>query len=145
MTLTIQNTVTFMKTAHLGQKYGDLPYYTHPIEVAMYCNTPVQKIAGLLHDVLEDTAWTEVQLREIFDDEVVDIVVLLTKDKTLTYRQNIQRIIDSGNVDAMTVKLADNTVNFNGDKSQMNPQRAAKLMDRYAMSMEMLTKAKSNE
>lgn len=137
--------INFINKAHQGQKYGDLPYYTHPIEVAVLCDTEVQKIAALLHDVLEDTTWTETQLREIFGDEVVDIVVLLTKDKTLTYRQNIEKIIHSGNTDAITVKLADNTVNFNGDKSQMNPDRAVKLMDRYQMSMEMLTKAKSND
>jgi|TARA_R110000851_G_scaffold233353_1_gene385896 guanosine-3',5'-bis(diphosphate) 3'-pyrophosphohydrolase len=138
---TLRDTIAFIKVAHDGQHYGDLPYFTHPIEVAMYCGTHIQKMAGLLHDVIEDTAVTETELREIFGDIIVDIVVLLTKDASIGYRENIQRIIDSGNRDAMAVKLADNTVNHSGDKSHMKPDRAKKLMARYEMSIEMLSLA----
>ena len=139
--ISLRETIAFIKVAHDGQHYGDLPYFTHPIEVAMYCGTHIQKMAGLLHDVIEDTAFTETDLREIFGDIIVDIVVLLTKDETIGYRENIQRIIDSGNRDAMVVKLSDNTVNHSGDKSHMKTDRAKKLMDRYEMSIEMLSLA----
>lgn len=136
-------TVAFISQAHSGQKYGNMPYMFHPMEVAAAIEnaTTNEYLAGLLHDVLEDTEYTENDLRERYADEVVDMVVLLSKDDSLDYRGNIQRIIDSGNRGAMKVKLADNRVNRGGDKSAMSAERAAKLNNRYDMSIEMLTKA----
>lgn len=139
----IVSTVSFISEAHRDQMYGNMPYMFHPMEVATMVSqaTINQYLAALLHDVIEDTKFDEAALRERFDDAVVDMVVLLSKDNTLDYRGNIQRIIDSGNVGAMKVKLADNRVNRNGDKSEMDPKRAKKLNTRYDMSIEMLTAA----
>jgi (p)ppGpp synthase/HD superfamily hydrolase len=138
-----QYALGFIESAHAGQLYGDQPYYTHPVAVANnLINASVYEyIAALLHDVIEDTAFTEANLRELFGDIVVDMVVLLTKDGTLNYRENIQRIIDSGNIGAMKVKLSDNEINITGDKSKMDPNRAQKLNTRYAMSIDMLEAA----
>lgn len=134
----------WIEKAHRGQKYGDDPYYTHPIAVAENIQdaTVDEYLAALFHDVIEDTKYDEAALREMWDnDAAIDMVLLLTKDESLTYKENIQRIIDSGNVGAMKVKLSDNQINISGDKSKMQPERAKKLMDRYTMSIEMLTKA----
>lgn len=141
--LLIVATVSFISNAHRHQKYGDMPYMFHPMEVATMVDraTINEYLAALLHDVIEDTEFDEAALRERYDDAVVDMVVLLTKDDTLDYRGNIQRIIDSGNRGAMKVKLADNYVNFRGNKSNMNPDRAKKLNDRYYMSINMLETA----
>lgn len=139
----IVETISFIDTAHEGQLYGDRPYVVHPIEVAAAVENPTveEYCAALLHDVIEDTEFDEAALRLRYSDEIVDMVVLLTKDETLDYRDNIQRIIDSGNVGAMKVKLADNRVNRGGDKSKMDPRRAEKLNTRYDMSIEMLQAA----
>ena len=139
-------TVSFISIAHRDQKYGNMPYMFHPMEVARTINRASvnEYLAGLLHDVIEDTGFDEAALRERYDDAVVDMVVLLTKDESLDYRGNIQRIIDSGNVGAMKVKLADNLVNYSGDKSHMDPRRAEKLNARYKMSIEMLEIAIAN-
>jgi guanosine-3',5'-bis(diphosphate) 3'-pyrophosphohydrolase len=137
----ILSTVSFIATAHAGQLYGKMPYMFHPMEVAAkveYASVD-EYLAALLHDVIEDTEFTEAALRERFSDAVVDMVVLLTKDDTLDYRANIQRIIDSKNIGAMKVKLADNKVNLKGDKSDMSPERATKLNTRYEMSIAMLS------
>jgi len=136
-------TLVFIQEAHAGQKYGNMPYFYHPLEVAdqLYHPTHAEYMAALMHDVIEDTDYTAADLLERYSQEVVDMVVLLTKDDTLDYKANIQRIIDSGNTGAMKAKLADNAVNLRGDKSQMNPARAAKLTARYKMSMEMLEAA----
>ena len=133
----------FIETAHAGQLYGDEPYFHHPISVATNLVKPTvhEYIAALLHDVLEDTEFTEEKLRELFGDIIVDMVVLLTKVDLLTYRENIQRIIDSENVGAMKVKLSDNLINSWGDKGGMAPARAEKLNTRYAMSIKMLEAA----
>jgi (p)ppGpp synthase/HD superfamily hydrolase len=157
----ITATVAFIQEAHAGQKYGNMPYFFHPVEVAetvqLILNTSVfagpvasefinretddAVVAALLHDVIEDTEYTETQLRERFTSEAVEMVLLCTKDETLDYRQNIQRIVDSNDIGAMIVKLADNTVNLNGDKSAMAQARADKLNERYTMSIEMLKAA----
>lgn len=139
----IKYALGFIETAHAGQLYGNEPYFHHPISVATNLVEPTahEYIAALLHDVLEDTSFTEETLRKMFGDIVVDMVVLLTKDETITYQQNIQRIIDSENVGAMKVKLSDNLINSWGDKGHMTAERREKLDTRYAMSIEMLEAA----
>lgn len=136
-------TVSFISIAHRDQMYGDMPYMFHPMEVAQTVRAASvnEYLAALLHDVIEDTEFDEAALRSRYDDAVVDMVVLCSKDNTLDYRGNIQRIIDSGNIGAMKVKLADNRVNRSGDKSHMEDKRIAKLNDRYDMSIEMLEAA----
>lgn len=154
----ITATIAFIQEAHAGQKYGNMPYFFHPIEVAQVAADMVSRqnlvesstfmlnvvLAALMHDVIEDTPYTADHLRERFGDTVVDAVVLLTKDETLNYRANIQRIIDSTDIIAMIVKLADNKVNRDGDKSAMDPARAEKLNTRYDMSIEMLSQDLKN-
>jgi (p)ppGpp synthase/HD superfamily hydrolase len=141
--VTREYAIGFITSAHEGQWYGDQPYFTHPIAVANNLVNPTahEYIAALLHDVIEDTEFTETKLREVFGDVIVDMVILLTKDDTLDYRENIQRIIDSGNLGAMKVKLSDNEINITGDKGKMKPDRAEKLNTRYAMSIDMLEAA----
>jgi (p)ppGpp synthase/HD superfamily hydrolase len=154
--LAVSATIAFIAEAHRGQKYGDMPYFFHPVEVAIvalgivdgllpgedlrYLSESVA-IVALLHDVLEDTDYTEAGLRARYSDEVVDADVLLTLNDGLDYLANIQRIIDSRNIRAMIVKLADNRVNRGGDKSKMTAEKAARLNARYDASIAMLTAA----
>ena len=155
-TLQITATTAFIQEAHRGQKYNDMPYFFHPVEVAdevikligeelgLTTFAPVSMWvveAALLHDVIEDTDYTADQLRDRFCDKVVDAVELLTLDLGLPYLENIQRIIDSGNETAMFVKLCDNRVNRRGDKSSFKPEKAQRLNDRYDASMVMLKEA----
>lgn len=142
----VATTLSFIKDAHEGQFYGDRPYWTHPLQVALTVDNPSldEFLAALLHDVVEDTEWSLTDLSVTFSKEVVDMVALLTKDSTMGYRENIQRIIDSGNIGAMKVKLADNRVNASGDKSHMTADRADRLVKKYEMSIEMLTYAIGN-
>lgn len=141
----IYKTVTFIMSAHQDQLYGDQPYWTHPVAVANQIVDPTidEYLAALLHDVVEDTDWSSRDLSVMFSPAVIEIVGLLTKDNTLSYQANIQRIIDSGNQSAMKVKLADNQVNRRGDKSGMSQARTKKLNDRYDVSISMLTSSLS--
>lgn len=71
------------------------------------------RIVALLHDLLEDCPehWTEEKLRELFSDEIVDAVVLLTKKENEPYDDYINNIM--GNELARVVKLADLEDNMN--------------------------------
>ena len=144
--LNVVQTLDFIKTAHGDQLYGKLPYWTHPRAVALTgrkvfgtkFNSDAVKTA-FLHDVVEDTHIGLDELSKLeFSDEIVDAVRLLTKDKSLTYDQNIRNIIGSGNKLAMMVKYADNYENYSGDKSDWDPKKASSLQQRYLKSMDML-------
>ena len=54
----------------------------------------------------------------------------------MSYADNIQRIIQSGNKRAMMVKYADNYVNFTGDKSAWDPEKKAASQAKYKKSIE---------
>lgn len=134
----------FMVEAHRGQTYNDLPYFTHPLEVAervsQFANPTENEIMGaLLHDIVEDTKYTQGYVRDHFGDAVSDIVELLTKDNTISYESNIYRIVISKNRSAMRVKLADNYVNMGNDKSHMDADRRRNLNERYTWSIQTLS------
>lgn len=90
---------------------GGRPYVEHCKWVSAHC--PVWgggylNIAALLHDLLEDCPeWNETALRQLFSDDIVDAVVILTKKPSEKYENYIQRIIDSGNSWAIRIKQAD--------------------------------------
>ncbi|MDF2572046.1 MAG: hypothetical protein K0R55_3650 [Sporomusa sp.] len=67
--------------AHAGQvdKAGK-PYLLHPIAVADMLKAEEEKIVALLHDVVEDTSLTLIDLRnEGFPDRIVEAVDAITK------------------------------------------------------------------
>ena len=88
-----ERTLKIAVTAHAGQvrKHDDTPYVTHPIMVARMLERAgfSESIiaAALAHDVLEDTEVTEAHLRMQLGDEVVDIVVAVSEDKTLPWEE----------------------------------------------------------
>lgn len=144
--LNISQTLKFIKQAHGDQLYGKLPYWTHPRAVALTgkkvfgakFNSDAVKVA-FLHDVVEDTNIGLDELSKLdFSSEVIEAVGLLTKDKTLTYKQNIEKIISSGNRLAMMVKYADNYENYTGDKSDWDSAKAASSQKKYLASLNML-------
>ncbi len=80
----VEKAYVFAKSAHDGQKRNSgEPYFIHVFETAktlarigMDTKTIV---AGMLHDVLEDTDTTEETLRAEFGDEIVNLVNGVTK------------------------------------------------------------------
>jgi (p)ppGpp synthase/HD superfamily hydrolase len=147
--VSVATTLDFIKVAHAGQKYGNKPYWTHPVDVAvvgkeLFGGTfdVVCHNAALLHDVLEDTLYTEDDLRKRgYKDDVLEVVKLVTKERTLDYEGNIKRIIASGNRRAMMVKYSDNFVNYNGDKSGWTIAKRESAQTKYKKSMIVLAKA----
>ena len=103
--------------AHYGQvdKAG-VAYINHPKAVSKLLNGEKEKICAYLHDVLEDTDFSEHSLRILFGDEIVDTLLILTHDKNESYDDYIVRI--STSPIAKAVKIADLT--HNSDLSRLN-------------------------
>lgn len=145
---TVTSTLSLIKKAHSGQKYGNSPYWTHPLAVAekgreIFRSEFVDTVymASLLHDVVEDTDLTLTDLQNLgYSAEIVDVVELVTKDNFLNYEGNIRRITQSGNRAAMMVKFADNLVNYSADNSHWDAKRAAKSQEKYMKSMQTIGK-----
>jgi Guanosine polyphosphate pyrophosphohydrolases/synthetases len=79
----------FAKKYHEGQvrKGTDIPYIVHPFNVftileSMNADTNLL-IAGLLHDTLEDTKATKEEILELFNEDVLFLVLNHTEDKNI--------------------------------------------------------------
>ena len=92
---------------HMGQvDKGGHPYILHPTRVMLSCKTVEEKTVAMMHDLLEDTAYTEDDLREEgFPEKIIEAVVCLTKTEGEEYADYVERICQ--NKLAARVKLAD--------------------------------------
>lgn len=117
----IHNAIIFATQMHKNQirKGTDIPYIVHPMEV-MYiltennCSRDVI-IAGILHDVLEDTSATPQDIRRLFGEHVLSLVISETQDATKPWkerRQNALLEIQSDNAEAQQVFCADKLSNI---------------------------------
>ena len=92
---------------HKGQtENAGLPYIEHIYRVVYAVSTIPEMTVAYLHDIVEDTEVTLMDLRAHgFDDNVLDAVFLLTRNSHMTYMEYIEQV--SFGVLARTVKLAD--------------------------------------
>ena len=105
--------------AHAGQLDRDgYPVILHPLTVGLMGHTDEEKIAGFLHDVVEDSDITfDDLLKEGIHTGIVNAVRLLTHEKVTDYFDYVQRIIDSGNPIALQVKYNDLQHNYSRGKA----------------------------
>uniref|UniRef100_A0A7C3WY47 Bifunctional (P)ppGpp synthetase/guanosine-3',5'-bis(Diphosphate) 3'-pyrophosphohydrolase n=1 Tax=Dictyoglomus turgidum TaxID=513050 RepID=A0A7C3WY47_9BACT len=116
----------FAQKAHKDQfrKSGE-PYITHPVEVAkILINLGMEEtvvIAGLLHDVLEDTNVTPLELEKEFGKDVLSLVDAITKLERLSFypteaykAQNLRKmfIAMAKDIRVIIIKLADRLHNM---------------------------------
>jgi (p)ppGpp synthase/HD superfamily hydrolase len=135
---------TFVHHAHAGQtdKIG-IPYVEHVLAVAQGLEPfgPELYMAGLLHDVLEDTAYTALDLLHAgVPERTVQAVVAVTNTPGETYQEKIRKI--TGNTDAVLVKIADNAHNSRSDRAAQLPlEKRERLAMQYANARKLLWSA----
>lgn len=100
---------------HDGQyRQGGLPYVTHPLSVSEMLRAKGYgidyRIAGLFHDLLEDTDATKEEILELGGREVLTAVELLTKTKNYVMADYIEGIRE--NEIARAVKAMDRLHNL---------------------------------
>lgn len=151
----IKDAFYYAKERHEGQfrKSGE-PYIVHPLDVAItlaeYQTDPSTIIAGLLHDVVEDTDATFDDLKARYGEEVALVVEGVTKlkqykfkggdqeeDKVKAQAQNHQRMLlaMAKDIRVIIVKLADRLNNIRTLKSlpeEKQVRMARETMDIYA-------------
>ena len=109
---TLERAISIAAEAHAGQvdKAGQ-PYILHPLRVMLRVSTEEERIAAVLHDVVEDTTVTLEQLAtEGFSKSILTAVKALTKLPGESRMEAASRA--AVNSLARTVKLADNSENM---------------------------------
>lgn len=103
-------------TAHARQKRkdDDSPYVVHPFMVALMLArrgwSEEAVAAALVHDVLEDTDYSEAELREAMGPAVMAIVDAVTNDDALSWEDKKKKYIETvraGGSEAKAVATAD--------------------------------------
>ncbi len=130
MDLDIEKAIEYATRKHEGQVRKDgSPYILHPLAVAKYLKdhgcSPETQIAGLFHDLLEDTDATEEEILELSNEKVLEAVKLLTKSDNKNCSAYIRDI--RANQIAKVVKNADRIHNLT-DACSGDPEFA----ERYA-------------
>jgi GTP pyrophosphokinase len=132
---------------HRGQlrKSGD-PFITHPLAVttilAELGMTPPTLCAALLHDTVEDTAYTLDSLRADFGDEIADLVDGVTKLDKVKYGESAQAetvrkmvVAMARDIRVLVIKLADRLHNMRTIRylrPEKQEQKARETLEIYA-------------
>lgn len=132
----LEKAILIATKAHQGQidKAGQ-PYILHPLRVMMNCETDVEKICAVLHDVVEDTTITLDNLKEDgFSEDILEVVDLLTRRSDESYDEFIERIY--GNETACKVKLADLRDNMDLCRIENPTDADYSRIDKYVIAVE---------
>ena len=122
----VEKAYAFAYQAHTGQRReAGESYITHPLGVAMILAERgldlTTIIAGLLHDVVEDTAVTLEEIKEIFGEEIATLVDGVTKLSRLDFASKEEQqaetlrkmfIAMAEDIRVVLIKLADRTHNL---------------------------------
>ena len=145
----IRKAYEFSQKHHAGQtRASGQPYLVHPLEVALVLAEmkmdPVAIAAGLLHDSVEDTSVTVVDIRKEFGEQVAHIVEGVTKISAIDFvtreeqqAENLRKMMLAmvDDIRVVLIKLADRLHNMR-TLEHLQPDRQQKIaretLDIYA-------------
>jgi len=145
----IRKAYEFSQKYHAGQvRASGKPYLVHPLEVALVLAEmkmdPVAVAAGLLHDSVEDTSVTIVDIRKEFGEQVAHIVEGVTKISKIDFAtreeqqaENLRKMMLAmvDDIRVVLIKLADRLHNMR-TLEHLPPDRQQKIaqetLDIYA-------------
>ncbi len=145
----VKKAYDFSQKHHAGQsRASGEPYLVHPLEVANVLADmkmdPVSIAAGLLHDSVEDTSVTTVEIRQEFGEQVAHIVEGVTKISKIDFysteeaqAENLRKMMLAmvDDIRVIMIKLADRLHNMR-TLEHLQPDRQQKIaretLDIYA-------------
>ena len=135
----IEDAIALAVQAHRGQKdRAGAPYILHPLRMMFRVETDAEKMAAVLHDVVEDTAWTLDGLRaESFPEEVVAAVDHLTRRGDESYEEFVRRA--AAHPVARRVKIADLEDNMDVRRTGTVTEKDVERLTRYHRAWRSLT------
>ena len=136
----IRKAYDFSQKHHAGQtRASGEPYLVHPLEVALVLAEmkmdPVAIAAGLLHDSVEDTSVTVVDIRKEFGEQVAHIVEGVTKISKIDFStreeaqaENLRKMMLAmvDDIRVVLIKLADRLHNMR-TLEHLDPERQQKI------------------
>jgi len=128
---TLADAILLAAQAHRGQveKAGE-PYVLHVLRVMFRLESEQERIVGVLHDLIEDTAYTLDDLRALgYPEAVLAALDCLTRKPAETYEQFIERA--GANPLARRVKLADLEDNMDIRRLPMLGEEDMERLQRY--------------
>lgn len=136
---TLERAIEIAVAAHKGQldKAG-MDYIGHPMRVMAAGSSVDEKIVGVLHDVVEDSAWTFEQLAaEGFAPQIIEALRCLTKLEGESYDKFIARV--KCNALATAVKLNDLTDNMDIRRLPYLSDKDVKRLKKYLKAYKQLS------
>ncbi len=115
-----ETAVALALSAHAGQvrKTDGTPYIIHPLTVAhlvsLHTNDEEVIAAAVLHDVLEDTTISTIQVREMLGDRVLQIMLAVTENNDLAWELRKEKYVEqvrAGGEAVWLVSVADKVHN----------------------------------
>ena len=137
---TLSKAIEIALLAHKGQKdKSGAEYILHPLRVMEKGNTEVERICGILHDVVEDSDWTfEMIANEGFSEEIISALQCLTKEsEDENYDKFIERV--TKNPIAVKVKINDLLDNMNITRLKILEEQDLKRLNKYLKAFQKLT------
>ena len=137
----------FASDAHKNQKRdGGAPYFVHPLEIAIIISEfkldENSVIAGLLHDVVEDTQYELKDIEKLFGEEIAYLVNGLTKIENVQFKsqteknaENFRKLILSTAKDirVLIIKLIDRLHNIRTLNGISDPNRRQRIANETIM------------
>jgi (p)ppGpp synthase/HD superfamily hydrolase len=141
---TIKETVELVNKWHGGQLYGKtLHYIVHLMLVARHFDDPKLKAIALLHDVVEDTHITFVELSSMYGEEIAGVVAVLTRGNDKYLEEYIPRI--ANNPVARKIKIADLKENIYFSEHYNIILYMDTRLERYKKALEILEGAENEQ
>lgn len=140
---TLQKALEIAIASHQNQtdKSG-APYILHVLRVMNSGKSEIEKICGVLHDIVEDTPWTfEMLQQEGFSEEIINVLKCVTKESDQEdYDHFIDRILT--NKTAIAVKLNDLRDNMDITRLSQIIEQDRKRLNKYLRAYQRLNNSK---
>lgn len=135
----LEDAIALAARAHRGQtdKAGQ-PYILHPLRVMLGVDGELERLAAVLHDVVEDCGVTLAELRRLgYPEPVLAALDRLTRRSGESYEDFIARA--AGDPIAMAVKLADLRDNMDLRRLPDPGPRDRERLERYRKAFKRLS------